>query len=104
MSRSPTVRLGGYVTAVGATRGRPPPERANVANAPAWNRRHVNSAPQEDRTMHVRPDRVLVLIAVAAIVALWPAGPVPAQQPRPGGELVFVVGSEMPSYDGHREE
>ncbi len=54
--------------------------------------------------MHVRPDRVLVLIAVAAIVALWPAGPVPAQQPRPGGELVFVVGSEMPSYDGHREE
>ena len=27
-----------------------------------------------------------------------------AQTPRYGGELVFVVGSEMPSYDGHREE
>jgi peptide/nickel transport system substrate-binding protein len=31
-------------------------------------------------------------------------GPSVAQQPRYGGELVFPVPSEPPSYDGHREE
>src|SRR5262245_40742939 len=41
------------------------------------------------------------LVAVAAF-----ALPVSsqAQQPRSGGELVFPVPSEPPSYDGHREE
>src|SRR3970040_1084917 len=32
------------------------------------------------------------------------AFPTLAQSPRSGGELVFPVPSEMPSYDGHREE
>ena len=30
-------------------------------------------------------------------------GPTAAEEPRRGGELVFVVPSELPSYDGHRE-
>src|SRR6185295_18594155 len=39
------------------------------------------------------------------IVILAPAGAARAQQtPRPGGELVFVVPAEPPSFDGHREE
>src|SRR5512147_2507493 len=46
-------------------------------------------------------------IFALALLAAALAGPAPAalaQAPRHGGELVFVVGSEMPSYDGHREE
>jgi len=42
------------------------------------------------------------LLAVAASVAL--SGPAPLQAQRNGGELVFPVPSEPPSYDGHREE
>ena len=44
------------------------------------------------------------LFALVAVVAL--AVPIAAhsQQPRYGGELVFPVPSEPPSYDGHREE
>ena len=42
------------------------------------------------------------LLAVAAGALL--AFPTLAQSPRYGGELVFPVPSEPPSYDGHREE
>ncbi|MET0850287.1 MAG: ABC transporter substrate-binding protein, partial [Candidatus Rokuibacteriota bacterium] len=50
-------------------------------------------------------------ILVALTSALLTAGPADAQQrpadaqqrPRSGGELVFLVPSEPPSYDGHRE-
>ncbi|HSB61383.1 MAG TPA: ABC transporter substrate-binding protein [Vicinamibacteria bacterium] len=42
-----------------------------------------------------------ILLAVALVVNAMPAG---AQQPKTGGELVFAVPSEPPSYDGHREE
>ena len=41
------------------------------------------------------------LLVVALVMTGMPAG---AQQPRYGGELVFPVPSEPPSYDGHREE
>ncbi|HWC04566.1 MAG TPA: ABC transporter substrate-binding protein [Methylomirabilota bacterium] len=41
------------------------------------------------------------LLALALMATGLPAG---AQQPRSGGELVFPVPSEPPSYDGHREE
>ncbi len=42
------------------------------------------------------------LITVLVLVA--PAPPALAQdKPRYGGELVFVVAVEPPSYDGHRE-
>ena len=41
------------------------------------------------------------LLVVAVLMTGMPAG---AQQPRMGGELVFPVPSEPPSYDGHREE
>jgi peptide/nickel transport system substrate-binding protein len=41
------------------------------------------------------------LLVVALAMTAMPAG---AQQPRYGGELVFPVPSEPPSYDGHREE
>ena len=46
---------------------------------------------------------LVVLIALVAIATLT----VPAQaqeKPRPGGELVFAVPSEPPTYDGHQEE
>src|SRR5438093_6755792 len=44
-------------------------------------------------------------ILVIAIVAVGLTGPAAAQEkPRYGGELVFAVPSEPPSYDAHREE
>src|SRR5438445_12274737 len=43
------------------------------------------------------------LVLTMALI-LSAAAPVHAQQPRAGGELVYVVGSESPSYDAHREE
>jgi len=44
-------------------------------------------------------------IVVIAILTAALAGPVMAQdKPRYGGELIFAVPSEPPSYDGHREE
>ena len=46
--------------------------------------------------------KLVYLLAVAAGVALF--GPAPLQAQRNGGELVFPVPSEPPSYDGHREE
>src|SRR6266446_1378195 len=61
---------------------------------------------KEDLTMCARTASGLVLILsmVAIPSLLGPLSTVMAQAPRHGGELVFVVGSEMPSYDGHREE
>jgi peptide/nickel transport system substrate-binding protein len=47
---------------------------------------------------HVR--RLLALVAIAGLVPFTAY----SQQPRSGGELVFPVPSEPPSYDGHREE
>jgi len=47
---------------------------------------------------HVR--KLLVLVAIAGLVPFTAY----SQQPRSGGELVFPVPSEPPSYDGHREE
>ena len=44
---------------------------------------------------------VLALVSGALLAMGFPAY---AQQPRSGGELVFPVPSEPPSYDGHREE
>ena len=46
--------------------------------------------------------RLASLLAIAAGAVL--AFPLQAQTPRSGGELVFPVPSEPPSYDGHREE
>jgi len=46
--------------------------------------------------------RLAGLLAVAASAVL--AFPLQAQTPRYGGELVYPVPSEPPSYDGHREE
>jgi peptide/nickel transport system substrate-binding protein len=43
----------------------------------------------------------LCVAALLTLLALPAAAP--AQQPRPGGELIFPVPSEPPSYDGHRE-
>src|ERR1051326_5093163 len=49
----------------------------------------------------MRSVMTLVSLLLAAVVAV----PVAAQdKPRSGGELVFPVPSEPPSYDGHREE
>src|SRR5438046_10098916 len=42
-------------------------------------------------------------VLIAGLVAMALAGPAGAQDtPRFGGELIFAVPSEMPSYDAHR--
>src|SRR2546427_9642894 len=48
--------------------------------------------------------RALIVLLGGTLSGLAPLPAAVAQPPRYGGELVFVVGSEMPSYDGHREE
>jgi len=46
-----------------------------------------------------------ILPALAWLASVGPASPVAAQErPRHGGELVFVVPAEPPSFDAHREE
>jgi len=52
---------------------------------------------------------VVTFILLAAAPAIDLAGPWPSmafaqERPRLGGELVFVVAAEPPSFDGHREE
>jgi peptide/nickel transport system substrate-binding protein len=57
--------------------------------------------------MTLRRSRTLAgsILATLLIITLVMTGlPVGAQQPRQGGELIFPVPSEPPSYDGHREE
>ncbi len=44
-----------------------------------------------------------ILCILLVTTLLVPVGPAGAQQPRSGGELIFPVPSEPPSYDGHRE-
>ncbi|HEX3178147.1 MAG TPA: ABC transporter substrate-binding protein [Methylomirabilota bacterium] len=51
--------------------------------------------------MQRRMALVIVLVAAIAVAGVLPSV---AQQPRSGGELVFVVPSNPPSYDAHREE
>src|SRR2546426_10641262 len=46
--------------------------------------------------------RLGLLIAILAATLAAPAGA--QEKPRYGGELVFAVPSEPPSYDAHREE
>jgi peptide/nickel transport system substrate-binding protein len=46
-----------------------------------------------------------VTLLLVSLLVLCLALPVAAQEkPRPGGELIFVVPSEPPTYDAHREE
>jgi peptide/nickel transport system substrate-binding protein len=48
---------------------------------------------------------LMILGGFAVTLALAALGPAVAQeQPRAGGELIFVVAAEPPSFDGHREE
>src|SRR4030095_15390711 len=57
------------------------------------------------KTLEGQLMRRYVTIVVIAIVAALVASPAAAQdKPRYGGELIFAVPSEPPSYDGHREE
>src|SRR5437867_6129092 len=49
----------------------------------------------------MRP-RLGLLIGILAALLAAPAGA--QERPRYGGELVFAVPSEPPSYDAHREE
>jgi peptide/nickel transport system substrate-binding protein len=49
--------------------------------------------------------RILCIVALLLVAVVAPDGVVGAQdKPRSGGELVFVVPSEPPSYDAHQEE
>ena len=43
------------------------------------------------------------LLTVLALVSLLATSAV-AQEPRRGGELIFVVAAEPPSFDAHQEE
>ena len=46
-----------------------------------------------------------ILTGVALLILLGMSPPATAQEkPRPGGELIFVVPAEPPSFDAHREE
>ena len=47
----------------------------------------------------------VVALVVGLSLALWAGGPAAAQTetPQSGGILNFVVGSKIPSYDGHME-
>src|SRR5712664_105438 len=48
--------------------------------------------------------RVLAALAAAALVGFGLPSPAsPQDKPRQGGELIFLVPSEPPSYDGHKE-
>src|SRR5882672_5033024 len=45
------------------------------------------------------------LVLTISLLLLAAGAPAYAQEkPRAGGELIYVVGSESPSYDAHREE
>jgi peptide/nickel transport system substrate-binding protein len=56
-------------------------------------------------TYQLRWDRMIWVATLALALALGTISPAPAQEkPRYGGELVFAVPAEPPSYDGHREE
>src|SRR3977135_2341353 len=43
-----------------------------------------------------------ITLVLAVLAAAWPLAA--QDKPRSGGELIFVVPSEPPSYDGHQEE
>src|SRR5687767_11895621 len=46
-----------------------------------------------------------LLAGIALAITLGLCGPAAAQdKPRAGGELVFIVAAEPPSFDAHREE
>jgi peptide/nickel transport system substrate-binding protein len=47
--------------------------------------------------------QLFVLAMCLLVAAVWPAAAA-EEKPRSGGELVFAVPSEPPSYDGHQEE
>jgi len=52
----------------------------------------------------MRTRLVLAVPSVASLVVLALLSPAAAEdKPRYGGELIFLVPSEPPSYDGHRE-
>ena len=56
--------------------------------------------------MRQRVRRVFARLACAVVVSvlLLPAQPMAQDKPRSGGELIFVVAAEPPSFDGHQEE
>ncbi|HEU4368396.1 MAG TPA: ABC transporter substrate-binding protein [Methylomirabilota bacterium] len=50
-----------------------------------------------------RPSLLSIALALTVLTAIaWPAAA--QDKPRSGGELIFVVPSQPPSYDGHQEE
>jgi peptide/nickel transport system substrate-binding protein len=49
---------------------------------------------------------LLLMVALAPVVSLdgpWPSPALAQDRPRHGGELIFIIPVEAPSYDGHRE-
>ena len=52
--------------------------------------------------MHRRSVLIIVAIVIFGLALVAPSAA--QDKPRSGGELVFVVPSEPPSYDAHQEE
>src|SRR5213594_4039745 len=76
--------------------------RTTRACAASRSRRAISSTASSTRSGW-RSETMRVLTALA-LVALAFASPASAQdKPRYGGELIFLVPSEPPSYDGHKE-
>src|SRR2546425_12383257 len=53
---------------------------------------------------HDRMRRYLHILVIAIVAAALTSPAMAQDKPRYGGELIFAVPSEPPSYDGHREE
>ncbi|MBT6274255.1 MAG: hypothetical protein HOI95_08995 [Chromatiales bacterium] len=53
--------------------------------------------------MNPKLTKSVVALSLGSAVALWSAAPAMAAEPKRGGVLNFVVGSKIPSYDGHAE-
>ncbi|NKC15590.1 MAG: hypothetical protein GKR94_26355 [Gammaproteobacteria bacterium] len=53
--------------------------------------------------MNSKLTKSVLAASLGSALALWSAAPAMAQEPKRGGVLNFVVGSKIPSYDGHAE-
>ena len=45
----------------------------------------------------------VLALGLGSALAAWAIAPAQAAEPKRGGVLNFVVGSKIPSYDGHAE-
>src|SRR5438874_13519863 len=88
-------------------RQRPPPINRRSTGGPARCGGVISyAAPSSFRRSSMRPGtgRLLSILTCLALVAGLAPGAPAQERPRAGGELLFVVAAEPPSFDAHREE